>query len=143
VAQFAGLSTYTFNTFDENNGAVMENCVAQAFLVVGGVMVMTASNINEISGAITYTGTGELNVLGGEFKLLCVFFHHLPPPQTIYIYIYTHTHTTTTTTTTNRCHDSDWRGQYGSLTGVANCLLVSHIHTLTHTHEHTNKHTTS
>ena len=35
VAQFAGLSTYTFNTFAENNFAVNENCVAQAFLVAG------------------------------------------------------------------------------------------------------------
>ena len=76
VAQFAGLSTYTFNTFDENNGAVMENCMAQAFLVVGGVMVMTASNINEMSGAITYTGTGELNVLGGEFLLYLSHLHN-------------------------------------------------------------------
>ena len=70
MAQFAGLSTYTFNTFDENNFAVMENCVAQAFLVAGGVMVMTASNINEFSGALTYTGTGELTVLGGKF--MCI-----------------------------------------------------------------------
>jgi hypothetical protein len=35
VAQFAGLSTYTFNTFLENNGVVNENCMGQGFLVAG------------------------------------------------------------------------------------------------------------
>lgn len=35
MAQFAGLSTYTFNTFMENNLVVMENCMGQGFLVAG------------------------------------------------------------------------------------------------------------
>jgi hypothetical protein len=37
------------------------------FLVLaGGVMVMTVSQISEYSGAVVFTGTGELNVLGGK-----------------------------------------------------------------------------
>jgi len=31
-------------------------------------MAMQVSNINEYSGAIVYTGTGELNVLGGTYE---------------------------------------------------------------------------
>lgn len=32
----------------------------------GGVMAMQVSIINEYSGIVAFTGTGELNVLGGK-----------------------------------------------------------------------------
>lgn len=43
----------------------MENCLGQAYFVGGGVQVMTASLINEYSGIVAYTGSGELTVLAG------------------------------------------------------------------------------
>ena len=49
----------------DNAQAVMENCLGQAYFVGGGVQVMTASLINEYSGIVAYTGSGELTVLAG------------------------------------------------------------------------------
>lgn len=43
----------------------MENTLGQAYLTAGGVQVMTASLINEWSGIVAYTGSGELTVLAG------------------------------------------------------------------------------
>lgn len=36
---------------------------------IGGVMIMTHSVINEFSAGLSYSGSGELNVLGGAFNM--------------------------------------------------------------------------
>ena len=35
MANIAGITTYTFNNFYEQNFVVMENCIGQAFTTVG------------------------------------------------------------------------------------------------------------
>ena len=57
AAQLGGVSLYTFNTFDENNFAINENCLGQAFLVGGKCMYVCVCSLRAASPHCTYAWT--------------------------------------------------------------------------------------
>jgi len=53
----------------ERRGNFTNFCSMIPLYPIGGVMIMTHSVINEYSAGLSYSGSGELNVLGGAFKM--------------------------------------------------------------------------
>jgi len=60
-----GVSLFTFCEFTELNAFIITAGVGQAFMVIGGVQLLTGVSMSYFTIGAIFAGTGELTVFGG------------------------------------------------------------------------------